>query len=133
MRMTRTPPKITEPIRKLCRELDGTQKAGYIPVQPQPDCKQKECFENVRAKVEKDGGRIQFGWAIWEWPSVMIEAEFHANWISPEGKQIDITPKPEGISKILFLPDSTRTYDYNRDHYRIDNQIHRDFRRNIPI
>lgn len=51
----------------------------------------------------------------------MIEAEFHANWISPGGEEMDITPKPNGISRILFLPDSARTYDYRRDHYRIDN------------
>jgi hypothetical protein len=118
---TRTPPKITEQIQALCRDLDNTQEPMYVPVQPDPDSKPLECFVNVRDKVERDGGRIRFGWAIWEWARVMIEAEFHANWISPGGEQIDITPKPEGISRILFLPASTDIYDYNREYYRIDN------------
>jgi len=118
---TRTPVRITERVSKLCRELDDSQKPGYVRVQPDPDSQVQECFTNVRDKVERDGGRICFGWAIWEWPRVMIEAEFHAIWISPEDEQIDITPKPEGIRRILFLPDSARAYDYNRGHYRIDN------------
>jgi hypothetical protein len=27
----------------------------------------------MKTKLKKDGGQIQFGWAIWEWPKVMIE------------------------------------------------------------
>jgi len=118
---TRTPPVITEPIQTLCRELDASQEPGYVPVRQSRGSKSLECFVNVRRKVAKDGGRIQFGWTIWEWPGVMIEAERHANWISPRGNEIDITPKPSGISEILFLPTNTWTYDYRRRAKRFHN------------
>jgi hypothetical protein len=71
--------------------------------------------------VEKDGGGIQLGWTIWEWTNVMIEAVFHAIWISPKSEQFDITPKRKSVRTVLFLPDSARTYDYRRGCYRIDN------------
>ena len=45
----------------------------------------------------------------------MIEAEFHANWKSPEDEVVDITPKPEsGINRMLFIPDSSRKYEGKR-------------------
>lgn len=40
----------------------------------------------------------------------MVEAEFHAVWVSPEGQYVDITPKPHGEATILFVPDARRTY-----------------------
>jgi len=119
--LTRTPIVITEQVEELCSELDDSQKPRYIPVRPNPDSEVNECFFNVRAKVEKDGGGIQFGWTIWEWTNIMIEAVFHAVWISRKDEQIDITPKPKNVRWVLFLPDNTHAYDYNRGYYRIDN------------
>jgi hypothetical protein len=118
---TRTPPKITEAIQALCRELDSSQVPVYVPVRAARDSKRGECFFNVPAKVQSHGGRIQFGWVIWEWPHVLVEAEYHSIWISPKDEQINITPQPKNIRRILFLPASTWAYDYSRRHYRIDN------------
>jgi hypothetical protein len=42
---------------------------------------------------------------------MFLEAEFHAVWISSDGKIIDITPKVDNEDVILFLPDSKRIYD----------------------
>lgn len=41
----------------------------------------------------------------------MIEAEFHAVWRDPAGVLRDIAPKPDGISRILFLRDPSRRYE----------------------
>ncbi len=68
------------------------------------------CFFNVPKKVTAEGGRIQYGWAIWERPGLLIEGEFHAVWVSPEGEFIDITPKRDGETEILFLPDGHREW-----------------------
>jgi len=119
--MTFAPPRISRAITQLCAKIDNTQTPYYVPVRPESWAEPKECFENVRKKVEKRGGRIQFGWSIWEWPKVIIEAEFHAIWISSKEAHIDITPKPMLIGVILFLPDSKREYDYTADFQRIDN------------
>jgi len=60
--------------------------------------------ESVRAKIERDGGDIRFGWRLREWPGVLLTADFHAVWVDPQGALIDITPDvPEGDTS-LFLP-----------------------------
>jgi len=48
---------------------------------------------------------------------VFIEAEFHCVWESPDGLQIDVTPKQIPFRKVLFLPDPKRTYEG----FQIDN------------
>jgi hypothetical protein len=40
----------------------------------------------------------------------VIEGEFHAVWSSPQGRLLDVTPKPDGETRILFLPDNKRVY-----------------------
>jgi hypothetical protein len=50
------------------------------------------------------------GWTIWEWPRVLIEAEFHCVWRQSDGTLLDITPKPVQVPRILFLPDPVRRY-----------------------
>jgi hypothetical protein len=57
-----------------------------------------------------NGGKQYNGWAIWEWPKVFIEAEFHCVWESPEGKLIDLTPDDLQLDKILFLPQPKKQY-----------------------
>ena len=111
--ITRTPIRITEQILRLCNEIDKSQKPYRVPVKPESWAETKECFYNVKAKVEKDGGKIQFGWAIYEWQNYYIWADFHAIWISPEKKYLDITLVSEDTENTLFLPDSSRKYDYN--------------------
>jgi len=44
-----------------------------------------------------------FGWTIWEWKGVWVEAEFHGV-VYNDGQMTDITPH-DGEEQILFLPD----------------------------
>ena len=39
-----------------------------------PDAKPGECFHNVRRCIEKSDGAEVFGWEIWSWPGVYVEA-----------------------------------------------------------
>lgn len=73
---------------------------------------------NVKNKIERDGGSIQYGWVIWEWVNVLVEAEFHAVWRSPEGRLICVSPNDQNEDKILFLPDDSRVFDGTN---RVDN------------
>jgi hypothetical protein len=70
-----------------------------------------ECFINVRNHIEKSGGTIQYGWTIWQSANVLIEGEFHAVWVSPQGQYLDVSPKPDGETRILFLPDNSRKWN----------------------
>ena len=58
----------------------------------------------------KDKVSCTFGWTIWETPGVCIEAEFHSVWQRENADLVDITPKPDGEQKILYLRDDSREY-----------------------
>lgn len=124
-----TPPEITDEIMKLCRQLDPTQVPVYVPVSPWGSSMMDRCFFNLPEKIGVDGGSIQHGWTIWERPGLLIEGEFHAVWVSPEGDLIDITPKKDGETEILFLPDGKRIWTGELiDNVRmplVDNEITR--------
>lgn len=108
---TTTPPKITRAVRRLVEAMKPGGEAAYLTVQPEADAVVNECFPNVEAKIARAGGRMLCGWQLWEWPNVLIEAEFHAVWVSPVGELVDITPKPHGETRILFVPDERKHYD----------------------
>lgn len=107
---TTTPARIDAPMRRLIDTVTPGGQAHYLPVRPTPDATVNGCFSNVRAKVARDGGRRLCGWQLWEWPGVLVEAEFHAVWLSPGGEMVEITPKPHGEDAILFVPDERRDY-----------------------
>lgn len=107
---TRTPPVITKQLISLATKVAPGKTPTYIPVCSESGAKVNECFHNVEAKVQKDGGSIVHGWQLWEWPNVLVEGEFHAVWRSPDGNLVDITPKADGEEKVLFVPDERRTY-----------------------
>lgn len=108
---TTTPPEITRAVRRLVETVVPGGEAVYLTVQPEADAVVNECFPNVEAKIARAGGRMLCGWQLWEWPHVLVEAEFHAVWLSPEGEMADITPKPHGEARGLFVPDERRRYD----------------------
>jgi hypothetical protein len=123
MLFTRTPREVHSRILAFCAKINGDSMPTYLPIHREPGCLPLECFRNVRRKVAENGGRIQFGWAIWEWPSVYIEAEHHAVYEPPDGTQwVDITPCAEGEEiRRLFLADDSAKYDFDNEGLRRDN------------
>lgn len=128
---TTTPPSVTRAIRRLIEIVVPGGEAVYLDVTPESDAVANECFPNVEAKINRAGGRMLCGWQLWEWPHVLVEAEFHAVWLSPSGEMVDITPKPHGEARILFVPDERLRYDGNAvDNVRLplrDDQLIRHF------
>jgi hypothetical protein len=108
-----TPDTITEAIDKFARSLGG--KPEFVPVQQDQYGLFGWCSDGVLEKVKHDGGEIRFGWTIWEWPKIFLTAEFHAVWLSPQQQLIDITPKPQGESRILFVADHSYPADFDFD------------------
>jgi hypothetical protein len=100
----------SEAVLRFCQ---GISKSDLISVSFRPVIGKpaNECFSIVPEYIEKYGGSQVIGWAIWEWPGVLLEAEFHCVWKSPNGELIDISPKDlVGISDISFLPDLEAKY-----------------------
>jgi len=93
-------------------------------IQPESGWEPNECFLCVRERVRRDGGRIQLGWSIWEWPGVCLEAERHAVFApADDSPWLDISPSPvPEITTRLFLPDDAAAeYDFANDGVREDN------------
>ena len=114
-------------VRAFCERISPVAKPVLISIQPEPECVPRECFENVRQKTKTHGGRIRCGWAIWEWPRVFIEAEYHAVYEAPDVSLHDLTPSiPEDPQRArLFLPDDSAVYDFgDPDGSRRDNIRH---------
>lgn len=105
-----TPVEISAAITKLCASLVPQTPPNFISVEPLAGLPLNECFATVDEKILQSGGTKQHGWMIWEWPGIMIEAEFHAVWRSPAGELIDVSPKGHGEKRILFLADPKRIY-----------------------
>lgn len=78
---------------------------------PDADAQSGFCFENVRQRVLKSGGKSAFGYAIWHLPNAYFEAEHHAVWEDPDGRLLDVSPQYKGYAEILFLRDDTAVYD----------------------
>jgi hypothetical protein len=117
----RVPPEITDQVREFAREkVNSASEPHFVKVAPEPWCKPGDCFENVRRKVAKEGGAIQFGWAVWEWPGVFLEAEHHAVYVRPDSSFVDITPCEFGTRR-LFVPDDSATYDFENEGVLRDN------------
>lgn len=113
MEHEKTPERLTEQIVEICKGIVEGIKPQYVKVQPQPWCKKLDCYANVSTMVEKYGGKQVYGWTIWIWKYIMIDAEAHSVWQSPEGELIDVTPHEGNDERILYLIDNTMVYDGN--------------------
>lgn len=105
-----TPAAINENVLRLKAKLGLDTEPVFVPVRDVMGHKVADCFHNVPRKIETDGGSLQYGWNVWELPNRIIEGEFHAVWVNPAGGYVDITPKPDGETQILFIPDPNRIY-----------------------
>lgn len=123
MTTQRTPPAITPFIRQFATEVRSRAEPIYLRVRPGADAQPLDCFYNVKREVDRSGGRMQFGWAVWEWPKVFVEAELHAVYQPFDGAAFeDITPTddPE-IKRRLFIPDDSVSYDFENEGVTLDN------------
>jgi hypothetical protein len=108
----RVPSAITAEILALCRQLDPTRAPLWVPVRPTPGAGEAHDLAALKSHVARQGGRIQFGWTIWENPGWYLEAEFHPLWSTPQGELIETSPAPGAVAlaRVLFLPDATRAF-----------------------
>lgn len=105
-----TPRNVTDAITTLCNAIHPTVEPYFVQCYPFPGTALNECFPNVNSVISTVGGEAITGWAIWQWANIMVEAEAHAIWKSPDGQLVDITPHNNNENQILFLPDDTVTY-----------------------
>ena len=106
-----TPKRITKSIRKFIEVLGLNYKtARFLPfTEVSHDYQDGHCLSNCEAEHKRTGDKIIYGWVIWEDKYLSyISGEFHAV-IKRDGALTDITPRKDGESKILYVPDKSRT------------------------
>ena len=108
------PAKLTQDLAMFCGQLVAGGAPVALPRLAPPEARPLECFETVEQKVADHGGAPCYGWALWEWPHLFLEAEFYAVWRDPTGGLHDITPRPGDSRSILFLQDPQRIFDGRR-------------------
>jgi hypothetical protein len=99
-------PEITKGILKLARQINGSAEPRFVSVEPRAECLPNCGAENVAAIVKLHGGRVQPGWTMREEPTAFVEGKFHVVWHRPDGGLVDVTPRKDSLTEILFLPDS---------------------------
>lgn len=105
-----TPVRITQAIIDFCASITSDSSPEYIDVCPAPWAALNECFNNVSRMVKQYGGSMISGWSVWQRGNMLLDAEAHAIWRTPDGKLIDITPHNYNEKRILFLFDSSVCY-----------------------
>lgn len=104
-----TPSSINEHVQALLARIGSPAEPQYLAVEPVPYAIRNECIAAVTEKIRRDGGSRTMGWQIWQ-GDIVIEGEMHAVWCAPDATLHDVTPKPDGIDRILFLPDPRLVY-----------------------
>jgi len=105
-----SPKTVDKYVEKLLVGLDVEYEPEIIPVRVEPNAKLRSCYYNVEEKVKRDGGKIFYGWAIWQ-SHYLCEAEHHAVWENKDGDIVCITPREVQADEIMFVPDSSRVYE----------------------
>jgi hypothetical protein len=106
-----TPKKIDVNITKFAGLL-GDLEVSFVPVQPAFSAETGMCHRNVAEHVAMHGGYAAFGYAFWK-SDVLLMAEFHAVWVSPDDRLVDVTPAAEGERDICFARDWRYGPDYD--------------------
>lgn len=101
---------ITPSVIAFCDAIDPASTPRYVAVDPAEGAKPLECHYNVLRQVARYGGTIVSGWQIEEQDNIQLTANFHSVWCSETGL-IDITPHLPGDQRIIFLPDTNRSFE----------------------
>ncbi len=104
-------PKIAEFLPYPCTGSAGRFSFRFSPPKGQRGTMLWRTWPNYAAQF---GGATVLGWCIWERPGINLHATFHTVWKSWNGELIDVTPKPDGEARILFLPDPTLVWEGKR-------------------
>jgi|ERR1035441_6354103 hypothetical protein len=106
-----TPEVVSPLVLAACRTVVADPEPVHVPVRLEVYSCPDDCHCNAAEKARRDGGRVRFGWVVWEVPDWEIRLEFHSVWQSPQGHLVDVSPPVHGSPVVLFLPDPVRVYE----------------------
>ncbi len=71
------PLEVNKVVDKLLTTMQIDVEPEQVIFRPEAYCKPVSCYYNVAEKVRRDGGKIHYGWAIWQ-SHYLCQAEHHA-------------------------------------------------------
>lgn len=106
----RTPQNLNPAILSFCHEIAPGETPVFLPIEAVPHATLGDCFANVQKQVVENGGASRLGWKITTTADLLMEAEFHAVWLSPEEKLRDISPDPNNEMALFVLDKEEKQY-----------------------
>lgn len=115
-----SPKEENEFVKKLLEKIDSEFEPEQVTVRIEKYSEKLNCFANVDRKVELDGGKVHYGWVIFQ-TNILCEAERHAVWENQNEELFDITPRDIDFDQIMFVPDNDFQYKGQViDNYRVN-------------
>lgn len=105
-----SPVEITAPVEKLIARIGSEYAHEIISAAPDPDAIKGSSYVNVQQKVDRQGGNLVYGWAVWQ-DVFICEGRHYAVWEDEDGNLTDITPHHSASAQLLFVPDDRLVYD----------------------
>lgn len=96
-----TVPDSTEGCVKTFGDKLGASRILFVPVEPAAGAEMGFCHRNVSECVDRFGGRLLPGHAIWK-SQLFLIGERHSVWELPSGGLIDPTPAEMGETHVCF-------------------------------
>lgn len=97
-------------IEEILTKIGSEYEPEQVPVIVESYAKPHNCYLNVEEKIKRDGGKVHYGWTIYQ-SDILCEAERHAVWENEDGDLIDITPRKIDFKQIMFVPDNDFIYN----------------------
>lgn len=103
--MNEVVPRITDNLRARLT-ANGYGEPLTVPFEHRPDCSFGQCWQNVQTTMQREGGSLVIGRIVWqEEHGLWFHLEAHAVWQNPEGRVVDLTPKVDGETEVVFVED----------------------------
>jgi len=109
--LTRVPASITPSLTRVCRTISADGDLRFVTVDAAADATPNKCIFNAQAYVAAHGGEVVLGWQISVWEGVLAEFIGHAV-VRIEDNYRCVTPCKYGDQRLLFLSDSSLTFDF---------------------
>ena len=115
---TKTPEMLTPKLREACKRLVPAFEPVFVDRKPLPGARINKCTFNVQEFLQSNLGEMVLGWEITVWDNVLVDCIGHA--VVREGNSLlCVTPSKPGDSRLLFLPDSSLSFDFSDPNARM--------------
>ncbi|KAB2904047.1 MAG: hypothetical protein F9K35_02720 [Burkholderiaceae bacterium] len=114
----KTPKTLTPKLREACKRLVPASEPVFIDRKPWPSARVNKCTFNVQEFLQNNPGEMVLGWEITVWDNVLVDCVGHA--VVRQGNSlVCVTPSKYGDSRLLFLPDSSLSFDFSDPNARM--------------